>query len=211
MVALIPEIFGLGLGMIISPGLIALTIFLLSRGKKGLSHAWAFLLGNILTLAILIIIGFLLGNVISSNQSTSFQNGVDFFIGLLFVFFGIRAIKPGKEKIIGKQKGHFFWFFIGFLGSITNADAETLFLVSMHEIIQCSSSSLETTLLILYCCLMMLLPILLPLVIYYLFPEKSKRVLKKIDEPVKRYGSKIVVFILFLFGVVFLLKGLGLV
>jgi len=102
-----------------------------------------------------------------------------------------------------------FWLVIGFLFSITNFDAETLFIVSMKQIIQLTTTVSEEITLIAYSTLMILLPILLPLGFYLVFPKASEKILTKINKPVQKYGYYFVIFIFLLFGLLFVLKGLG--
>lgn len=210
MTLLIPEVLGLGLGMIMSPGLLAVTIFLLGREKNNLKRACFFLLGNILTLAILICLGFFIGTNLNSNPQASFHKGLDFLIGIIFIFFGVKALLSKERKIKeSKSPKIFLWFILGFAFSITNLDADTLFIVAMREIFHSGILILQRILLITYCSLMILLPVILPIFVYCIFPQKSKKILEKIDKPVKKYGKYFIVAIFILFGILFLLKGFG--
>ena len=210
MTLLIPEVLGLGIGMIMSPGLLAITIFLLSKKKNNMLGSSVFLAGNILTLIILICLGLFVGTTLHSNQGGSFQKNIDLIIGIIFLLFGLKTIFSKGEKI---KKEHSLrlslWFGLGFLFSITNLDADTLFLVAMREIVHSSAIIFEQIILIFYCSLMIVLPIILPMFIYHFFPDKSKRILEKINHPVQKYGRYFIILIFLLFGIWFLLKGFG--
>lgn len=208
--SLIIGILALGLGMLVSPGIFALTIILLSQRDKPFKKVLFFLLGNLLTLGILILAGFFIGSALQANPDQSLHKGLDLIIGFIFVFFGLSTLKhkEGKLKHKGDRK-HFFWFFVGFVVSITNFDAETLFLVSMREITHLSGNFLLELSLIVYISFMILLPILLPVFIYLIFPTASKKILSRFNRPVQKYGYLIMVVLFILFGVFFLLKGFG--
>lgn len=210
MISPVAEILGLGIGMLASPGLFAMTVFLLSKKENKISGVLSFLAGNILTVAILIVAGFLLGTAVSSGPASALRNEIDIVIGLVFIFFGVKTLLSKKETIKKLNSAKLsFWFVIGFIFSITNFDAETLFIVSMKQIIQLTATVSEEIALITYSTLMILLPILVPLGFYMIFPKTSEKILTKINKPVQKYGYYFVIFIFLLFGALFVLKGLG--
>lgn len=213
MVGLTIQIIALGLGLVISPGLFAGTIFLLSSKVKPVSKSLAFLLGNIITLIILLLIGYSVGTFVNGSGSSTARY-FDIGFGLLLLWFAYSAYryKPREDSEIKKENNNprlLLWMGIGFLGSVTNLDAETIYLISMNEIFESGSSFVKEILLVLYSSIMILLPILLPLVCYFLFPEKSKRILEKLNLFLKRYGQGMMVVLFLMLGAWFLIKGFG--
>jgi hypothetical protein len=56
---------------------------------------------------------------------------------------------------------------------------------------------------------MILLPVLLPIVLYIVFPKSSKKVLKILGLFLKKYGRLMMTVLFTLLGAWFLLKGFG--
>lgn len=204
------QIMALGLGTIISPGLFAGTILLLGSKIKPLAKSLAFLLGNILSLLILIAIGFFVGAFV--NRGSSSARYFDIAFGFLLLWFAYKAYsyKPNDKSVIKNENNSprlFLLFSIGFIGSITNFDAETLYLIAMNEIFESGAAVIKECLLVLYMSIMILLPILLPLIFYYIFPKSSKIGLGVINSFLKKYGRAMMVLLFILLGAWFLIKG----
>jgi len=208
MLSLIFEVMALGLGMIISPGIFALAVIFLSSKTKPLYKSFSFLLGNIPTLIILFLIWFFIG----TNAHNNWPGAVRFFdilFGFLLLIFAYR-IYFSRERTVKKKKyssGFLFCFVLGFLCSITNFDAETLYLISINEIFESTATGVTKLFLSLYSSIMMLVPILLPIVIYLLFPRVSKKVLDSLNKFLRRYGRLIVAILFTILGIWFLIKG----
>lgn len=217
MESLTPQIIALGLGMILSPGLFAGTVFLLSSKIKPLLKSFAFLLGNVFTLGVLLFIGYSVGTFVNGGGNGSPTiSYFDLGFGVLLLFFAYKAWRYDSDdsrKIRKEEKVPKLWllFGIGFLVSITNFDAETLYLISMNEIFESGSAVIKDVLLVLYSSIMILLPILLPVFLYILFPDSSKKALEKINIFLKRYGRIMVVILFVLLGMWFLYKGIFLI
>lgn len=213
MLSLITEVFALGLGiMIASPGIFALAVILLGSKIKPFSKSLFFILGNIFTLIILFSVWYFVGTNLHNNWNGAVRF-LDILFGFILLFFAYKIYmykNDGSRKNNRKNTSRLlFYFGLGFLISITNFDAETLYIISINEIFESGIAIINQLLLALYSSIMILLPALLPMIIYFLFPKSSNKILESLNKFLKRYGKWMMIIIFTLLGVWFLLKGFG--
>lgn len=212
MLELLIKVIPLGIGSTISPVVFGIALTLLAGKNYPKSRAFAYLLGAVITVAILAIVGMLIGTGAVAGAALMPSASIDILIGLLLVFFGIKALTAKKEKTdiaLGHEKPSpqlAKWLFIGFIVNITNFDAVVLNVTAVKEIFEAGTG--YEILLTIVCDALFLLPILLPVSVYLLMPKTAAKVLEPIGDAAEKYGKYVLAAIFFIFGVYLLSKGL---
>ena len=174
---------------------------------------FALLIGVLITGLIITALGFFLGFHVPTNfKPTLISAVVDLLLATLFFYFGFKTICTNEKypEISSEDKSpHTIkWLIVGFLVSLTNLDAVFLTLTATKEV---SGSGIEIIHKIIISVLNLLFfisPVLVPLVLFLIFPRFAGRFLEKIDNALMRY-SKYIVFILFIvFAIYFTVRGL---
>ena len=213
MTPLLFKIIPLDLAATLSPGILALSIVLLGSKYNAKLKVFALLVGVLITGLLITALGFFLGvHVPSGIKPTLVSAIVDLLLAAFFFYFGFRTICTNEKhpRISGEDESpHTIkWLIVGFLVSLTNLDAVFLTLTATKEV---SGSSIEIIHKIVFSVLNLLffiLPVLVPVVLFLIFPHFAKRFLGKIDDVLMRY-SKYIVFILFIvFAIYFSVRGL---
>ncbi len=216
MFELLIKIAPLAVASTMSPVVFGIVIALLAGKKHQMKRTLAFFLGAIITVVILAIVGAFLGGggadlgVKAIHPSAS----MDWVLGVLFIAFGVLEARPSKDrvsKVKGKEDmpGLVKWFIVGFLTNILNFDAVLLNITAVKEVFGSGIAFGDELAVTILCDLFFLLPVLLPLVVYLLWPDRAKRMLEPLGSMMKKYGNYIVMVIFFVFGGYLIMKGLG--
>lgn len=214
MTAIFLKVMPLFLASTLSPGILALTVILLSQKKSGVSRTFALLLGSIITSTILIAVAFYVGHIINDPSNTkSIDNIVDIVLGVLFVYFGIKAIlvkdDHAKTKQISANQSHDLlkWLLIGFIVSITNFDSIVFTMTATKEIAQAAISGAMKMLLLVIGIFFFNLPIIFPFAMYLIAPKAVDKILIPINKFLTKYGRYIVASIFLIFAVYLFYNG----
>lgn len=213
MIGLLAKIIPLDLASMLSPGIFAMALFLLGSKYHPKIRTLALFLGSLLVGIGITIFGFALGFAAPTGIAHNNITGtIDVFLGILFIVFGIGALKMKERKIKPQHKQDhqiIKWLIIGFAATTTNFDALFLNFTAAKEV----SGSLTTPefgklILAAVNLFFFTLPITLPLIIYLIFPRMAGRTLPKLNEYVTRY-SKYIMFVLFIiFGIYLTYRGI---
>ncbi|MFA6023038.1 MAG: GAP family protein [Candidatus Pacearchaeota archaeon] len=213
MLSLIIEVLTLGFGMLLlSPGIFAVAVLLLSSKVKPITKSFLFLLGNILTLIILFLAWMFIGTSLHDNFSGAVRV-LDIIFGILLLVFAYKVyFYERKEKAPNKKEGNIIklWLFfgLGFIASISNIDAEALYLISINEISESGIAIFNQFILFLFSSIMLIMAAALPLLIYFIFPKSSKKILEFLGRLLRKYGRILMVVLLVILGLWFLKKGI---
>ncbi|MCX6769639.1 MAG: GAP family protein [Candidatus Micrarchaeota archaeon] len=201
------KILPLAIASAASPVILGVSIALLSR--KNFGSALAFLAGGLVVALILAAVGM---SIAANDDKVAEGMGrpptvIDLAVGVLFLLFGAKILleKPSEKKEIqtaGKgMRHHAKWFFIGFVGNLTNFDAVLLNLAAIREIFNSSIATMPKLELLGFCDFFFLLPALAPIAAYLIAPQASQKVLLPVGNAMNRYGKYVVGAIFILFGI----------
>lgn len=215
MFELLATILPLAIASTMSPGILAITIALLSSKNHQKIRTIAYNLGGLLTALIILYITIFSGRIGLGNPAE--PGGIDYLdtvIGLVFIFFAVHtwATRKNKEKKLEEKtaKPNFGkWLFIGFITTITNFDAVLFYFTEIHEIVDPGTTFIYSLILMFIATFFFLSPSLVPLIMYLVNPKKASERLRPATEFMKKYGSIMVAAIFFIFGVVLLIRGMG--
>lgn len=211
MIELLLSILPLAIASAASPGIIIVTLALLS--KKEFGALTSFFIGCLIAAIILAAIGISFAaedDVVAESMGFS-ALAIDLALGILLLAFGIKVIleKPKNENRIDakkKSRGAFAWLAIGIIGSLTNFDAVLLNLAAVREIFNSTAAMLNKFLMLAFCDLFLLSPILLPCALYIFAPQKSQKILAPVAVWLKKWGNLLVGAIFIMFGIFLVLK-----
>jgi threonine/homoserine/homoserine lactone efflux protein len=215
MTDLLVKIIPLDLASTLSPGILALAVYLLSNKDYRIARTVSFWAGSLLVAIILAVIGLKLGSTIQDpNNKRIIDNIVDLILSAIFFYFGIKSLlvkdKNRKENNVDKHHSRdlWKWFLIGLVISITNFDAVIFNLTAAKEIGQSVVGDTSKFLLLIMGMVFFTLPIILPLVLYLIMPKLAQKVLDPLNTFLTKYGQYIVAIIFIAFAVYLLIKGL---
>ena len=213
MTSILIKIIPLDLASTLSPGILALAIILLGSKNYPKARTLAMLCGTLLVAVILAILGFVIGNNVTPGTDPTVRSAIiDMVFGLVFVYYGIKIILSKERKIEPKEGSgaqFFKWFAIGFIISATNFDAVLLNFAAAKEVGDAAINYFDKIILLIINSLFFALPIILPLVAYLIFPKFAGAMLEKLNRVVLKYSRYILFAMFFLFGLYFLIKGIG--
>lgn len=209
---LLVKVIPLGIGSAISPVVFGIALTLLAGKHYPKGRTFAYLLGAVITVAILAFVGMLIGSGSVAGAALIPSASIDVLIGFLLIVFGIKALMAKKEKTdiaLGHEKTSpqlAKWLFIGFIVNITNFDAVVLNVTAVKEIFEAGAG--HEILLTVVCDILFLLPVLLPVSVYLLMPGTARKVLEPVGNAAEKYGKYVLAAIFFIFGVYLFSKGL---
>ncbi|MFH2106031.1 MAG: GAP family protein [Candidatus Micrarchaeota archaeon] len=209
MLELFISVLLLGIASMASPGILAISIYLLARNPEKKANIIAFILGGLVIAILLALAGFV---VSSGNYGViQFQNPqmADFLIGSLMMVFGFYSLfsKEGNVNVKGESKSAMLkLFLLGVMVNGTNIDAVFLNFTAAKEIAAADISNIYKLVLIAFADMLFIMPALLPLVAFTFMPEKSKPFLDRLNRAVKKYGKLLVCLIFFGFGIYFIIR-----
>lgn len=215
MTDLLIKILPLDLASTLSPGILALTVFLLSKKEYRIGRTLALWIGSFAVAVALAIVGLKLGNSIQDpDNKRIIDNIVDLVLSALFFYFGIKSLlvkdTDKSEKNVEKDESRdlWKWFLIGLVISVTNFDAVIFNLTAAKEIGQSDVTGTSKLLLLIMGGVFFTLPIILPLVLYLIMPKLAQKILDPLNAFLTKYGRYIVALIFIVFAVYLLIKGL---
>lgn len=214
MIELLCKVIPLDFASTLSPGILALSVILLTDKKFGKIHLFYLFLGILMLAIIVNIVGFSIGKIGPSGPEQNLTSAsVDIILGIIFIAFGIKVL-VSKERAFhsntAKQGQHIFkWITIGFLISALNFDALFFSLAAAKEVGDSQIESVAKIVLMLLNVFFVTLPATFPLVLYVIFPVVAHRILEKVNKYVLKYSRFILFIIFIIFGLVLLKEGLS--
>ena len=196
----------LDLAATLSPGILALTLFLLGSKKNGIPRILALLGGAIFTATIIAVAGFFLGSLNPSQAKPGIISElVDIVLGIILILFGIKVFFGKENRIKLNNDGNKIriikWFAIGVVVNITNFDAVLLSFAAAHEVGRSSLAVFDKLFIVIFNMLFFILPITLPLTLTLLFPRIADKILTKLNGYVIKYSKYIVSLLFIVFGI----------
>ena len=211
MAELFISILPLAVASAASPIILGVSISLLAR--RNTVSAMALLLGGMLVALLLAGAGiFVAQGDDKAAEALGFQpKAADLAVGILLLAFGVKELleKPKQEQAptgAKKSRGFSRWLAISFIGNITNFDAVLLNLAAVRQIFNSNAALAYKLMLLGFCDFFFVAPALLPIVFYFLMPEKSERVLAPVGKWMQKYGHYLVGAIFVIFGAYLVMK-----
>ncbi|MFC1617703.1 GAP family protein [Patescibacteria group bacterium] len=199
MLELLARIIPLDFAASISPVVFALVLLLLG-GKSPLKRTFWFLIGALVVGITVTLLGLTLGHVVTGKfGQTDFSSAIDIFIGGLLVALAFWTLLVKKKKhhlaSTSEKSSLWRWLALGIVTGIFNWNGVFLNFVAAREVGVAEVGEIEKIAVLIINLLFYALPILLPLLLYLIFPGTAMRFLTKINYLMTKY-SKYVVFIL---------------
>lgn len=200
------QILPLQLASTLSPGIIAITIFLLGNKINPKKKTLALLIGSFIVGAGVCLIGFFLGQSNTLGAKPKIFYGIeDLILGILFIWFGIKVLISKDKKFkhldnLSLTK----WALVGAIMSILNFDAILFIFTASREVGIATISEAYKVGLLLMNSIFFVLPILLPLTLYLIVPNTAGKLCRKLNFYVIRYSAYILFILFILFGIILL-------
>jgi putative Mn2+ efflux pump MntP len=212
MASLLVKIIPLDLAAALSPGIFALTLVLLGSQFHPKIRTFSLFLGTLVVAAGLALAGLALGQATPSEvKATLLSAVIDFLLGGIFIFLGIKAVLAKERKVEPKEAPKpqiVKWILIGLVISVTNFDAVFLTLAAAKEVGGSNINEISKIILLLANILFFTLPTTLPLLFYLFLPNLAGRILGKVNHIVLKYSRYVVFVLLVIFGIYFIYRGL---
>lgn len=217
MLELILKITPLALVSTISPIVLGAVIFILSKPGKPKRKLLAFLAGSLLIVLLWTAIGYFLSINFAENSGLHFNSIENYIIGFLLLFLGLRATfkKEEKEKTDFKETKNnneiLKWFSAGFILNIFNFSSVIPYMIEVREIGQANVDILAKAIINFIIILCFLFPILFPFCIITFAPKAAEKIIDPTAYFMKKYGRYFFICLFFIFGIYYILKGVGIV
>ncbi len=212
MLQLLIKIIPLDLAATLSPGILALAVYILSRPNYKNQRIWSFFLGSLLAGIGATVLGIFLGSLAHGNfAQTKISAIFDCFLGAIFLFLGFKILLTRDKTIIPKEQEKsqiLKWLIIGFLVSATNFDALFLNFAAAKEVSKSVIDEMEKIILYIINLFFFTLPITLPLFLYAVFPKYAQKILDKINDFLIKFGRQIVFVLFLIFALMFFWQGI---
>lgn len=212
MASLLIKIIPLDLAATLSPGILALSIILLSGRNKPKEKTFSLLLGTLVIAITIAIAGFFLGQAATPKVGPTLASAIiDCILGIVFILWGFKLLSSKERKIKNQEGGgpeFFKWFTIGIVVSATNFDAVLLSFAAAKEVGNSALGILSLIILLIVNIFFFVLPTSLPMAIDLLFPKFTGLLLEKINRVVLKYSRYILFAMFLIFGIYFLSKSL---
>ena len=217
MFSLLIKVLPLQLASMLSPGIFALSIFLITKKEYILGRLLSLLLGSALVAIVLGVIGLQIGQNVTLHTNNIIKGTIDFVFATLFLYFGITSLfKPKDEKkkeSVKEDNSRQFlkWLAIGFVISITNFDAVLLNFSAAKEIGVAGAVSVDKIILIIIGILLFTAPILIPLIFYLIWPKIAQKILNPLNVFLMKYGRYLVAVIFLIFAIFLIYRGIKII
>lgn len=201
------KILTLQIASIISPIILSVTLLILSNKKNAILNTLTFFLGSILVAIIITLLGFVAGRYIAApNIHTSFGKFIDLILSLIFLFFAIKLLFSKNQNNDNTKKaiGSTNFLKIGFMLNIVNISSIATLFAASKEIPLANLDLLTIVFLIILGLICFTAPIIVPLVIYLIFPKTAQNILAPINKFFNQYSKYIISILFFVFAIYFI-------
>jgi len=208
---LIPGVIVAGLAASVSP--VAIMLLLAVMMKKNVRrNSMLFLLAFTLVLIALGVVVIYVFKAGGSGKKSMVDGYIDIGLGALCLVAMLMSLRPkkkeGKHAIGGKELKASQAFLLGGIAMLTNVSTIICYSAGAHEISKAHPGFVESILALALLTVITLITILIPILIYFVFPKKSDRVLSSFNAWLSRHSKVIGAVVLLVFGVYLLIKGI---
>lgn len=227
--SLIIQIMPLAWGAAVSPVVLSIFLVIMSITDKPRLSGLSFYLGAIIVLLLVLMVGILLGNSLSTAGAADPKTSaaIDMVVGVILIILAFRNfaikehehkggifkyLKPGKDSKGIAVFGQFFA--IGVVSFLTNFTTAVFVLAAGKVIAQSNAGAVEVTLAIIILTLITLLVVEVPLAIFMIIPLTAHKITKPLNKWISNNGNYVTGLFVLVIGIYIVLKGaktLGLV
>jgi len=211
MIGLLLKIIPLDLASTLSPGILALVIFLLGSKRNPKAKTFALFLGIFIIGIIITIVGFTLGKAATIHpHATELTSIIDLVLGIIFMILALNLIiTKDKKRDIKEEKGPHLakWFFVGVIITITNLDALFLNFAAGKEVGQSNINDLIKIIFLIINLLFFTLPVTLPGFFYLIVPNAASKILTNLNGLILKYSRFILAVLFIIFGIYLIING----
>ncbi len=218
MTELLSSVIPLSLGAAFSPTVLAFTILTLGGKKAPRARIAYMILGMAMLLALITLTASYLSQLSKDKGVQHIVQGLDIGLGMILMFLGTRSLLRKKSKKDSKSSLHKYskgtlkpieFIPIGFLVMLTDVTSLVLFLPAIRNTTLASITAIEKVLVGMIPFIAVLVPAFIPLLLTMIFPKKAIKLLKALDEWLKKHSRATSVFVSYIFGVFLLWRGIS--
>jgi threonine/homoserine/homoserine lactone efflux protein len=226
---LIIQIMPLAWGAAVSPVVLSIFLVIMSISDKPRLSGLSFYLGAIIVLLLVLLMGMLLGNSLSSVGAADPKTtaAIDMVVGVILLILAFRNfaikeqehkggifkyLKPGKDSTGIVVFGQFF--VLGLVSFLTNITTAVFVLAAGKDIALSSAGPGEVTLAIIILTVITLLVVEVPLAIFLIMPHTAHKITKPLNQWISNNGNYVTGLFVLVIGIYITFKGakaLGLV
>jgi len=210
MSSLIPRVIVAGLGAAVSPVAITLLITVMFRDHARRNSLF-FLLGFTVTLVAIGLVAVFLFHTADSGGTGKIDDYIDMGLGVLCLaavpLVARKKPKQSKEDVEKDLKASRA-LSLGVFAMLVNSSTMVIYIAGVHEIIAAKLGKADGILAMAVLTLLTLVTLIIPIVIYFIFPKQSQRVLQSVRTWLQNHMKEIGMAILVIFGVYLLVKGI---
>ncbi len=209
-------------GAAVSPVVLTGVILIFSLTKKPKIPIFAFYLGSITLLLLVVIFGILigLGVVFTGSENHATKMSIDLVIGAILVILGLRSFisrdqdnKGGIFKYMkaGEGAGNLSifgkFYLAGFVLFLFNSSTDVLVLAAGKEMGLAHAGLLGVVIATILLTIITLLVVEIPIALYLIMPDRFQKILKPLNDWISKNGHYISGLILLALGGYLLTKG----
>ncbi len=219
---LIIQIIPYALGAAVSPVVLTGVILIFSLTKKPKLPLFAFYLGSVTLLLLVVVFGILIGlGVVSTGSNThATKMSIDLVIGAIIIILGFRSfiirdqdneggifkyMKPSEDA--GTLSIFSKFYLVGFLLFLFNSSTDVLVLAAGKEMGLAYTGPLAVVAATIILTIITLLVVEIPIALYLIMPDRFQETLKPLNEWIAKNGHYISGLILLILGGYLLIKG----
>ncbi len=223
MASLFAQVLPLALGMAVSPAVLTLVVLILSGRHHPVPRAWAFVVGLLLVVLVLMAVGLLfLGRLPdhASGHESAAQDWGKVAAGTALLLLGLRELRPARtpgerqraasaaraKRMANAGLGVFVG--IGALTMLFNFSSIVLFIPALHMVSVSSADTAAKALVCAFLVLMMLLPGLVPVLLVTVMGRRADPRLARLNAFTTAHQRQINAGICFVFAAVLLWGGI---
>lgn len=220
-VNLLLEIVPIALAAAISPTSFALLIVLLSLSKRPKTSGAGFLLGSTLIILIAALLGMVAaeGFLLTRPEPGQLKSWIDLLLGILVLFYGFKILLnknawfedkelelPTNNKSATSEFISSLFLAMGLF--VLNFITTALVFLGGSKIAAAGLGWIGTIISLLVLMAITLSMVALPVLIYFLTPQKADKILFKLNKWIKKNGHYLTAILIIVIGVYFIFNGL---
>jgi len=173
-----------------------------------------FLLGYTLTLTALGIVGVLVFHLGGTGETSKVNGYIDLALGILCLLaipFSIRKPKEQETPKVESDLKASRAFSLGSFAMIVNTSTLIIYISGLHAISAAKLEPFDDVVALALLTLFTLTSLLMPIIIYFAFPDRSEKVLTSLRVWLSRHSKVIEIAVLLIIGVYLVIQGVRII
>ena len=207
---MIPHLLLIGLGASVSPVAVMLLISVMLK-KNPRTNSLLFFLGYTAALVALGVIVVYIFHLGGGGRTLKIDGYIDLSLGAIcFIAVPYSLRKKNRKRTPGVESGStaFRSFSLGSMSLLLNPSTYLIFISGLHVISLAGIGRQDDLLAIAFLTLVTLVTLLVPIIIFFVFPKRAEEVLDTLKAWLTKHNRVIGVAVLLVFGVYLLIRGL---